>query len=174
MALSVARAAEYCGCFEPGDWPDVAVSMLLEGSEDAEIAELAGLSRQVNGWDTDPLVAAVCERHGVSTSGADESTNLMARLMADELRARPASVTSPMIRLLARLAPPNFESDLANQCLGVEEYLDCGCVQVDPVLEAELGLLPTLRLPAPVVRTLARPLRSTLPTAQPPRGHRGH
>ena len=57
MAASVAKVAEPCGCFEPGGWPDVAVSMLLEGNEDPEIAELAGLSRQASGWDTDPLVA---------------------------------------------------------------------------------------------------------------------
>lgn len=174
MALSVARAAGYCGCFEPGDWPEVAVSMLLEGNEDPEIAELAGLSRQASGWDTDPLVVAACERHRASTPGTDESTNLVARLMADDLRARPASVTAPMIRLLARLAPPDFESDLTNQCLSVAEYLDCDCVQVDPNFEAELRLLPTLRLPAPVVQALARPLRSTLPTTQPTHGHDEH
>jgi hypothetical protein len=49
MVLSVAKAAERCGCFEPGDWPDVAVGMLLEGNEDPEIAELAGLGRRVKG-----------------------------------------------------------------------------------------------------------------------------
>jgi hypothetical protein len=148
--------------------------MLLQGTEDPEIAELAGLSHPVSGWGTDPLVAAACEQHRVSTPGPDESTNLMARLMADDLRARPASVTAPMTRLLARLAPPDFESDLANQCLNVAEYLDCDCVQVDPNFEAELRLLPTLRLPAPVVQALARPLRSTLPVTQPPRGHDEH
>lgn len=170
-ALSVARAAERCGCLKPGDWPDVAVGMLLEGNEDPEIAELAGLGRQVNGWDTEPLVAAVCERHGVSTPGPGESTELVARLMADDLRARPASVTAPMIRLLARLAPPDFESDLANRCFGAEEYLDCGCAQADPDLEAELRLLPTLRLPDSLVRALARPLRSTLSATRPAPGH---
>lgn len=174
MALSVARAAERCGCLEPGDWPDVAVGMLLEGNEDLEIAELAALSRRVNGWDTEPLVAAVCERHGVSVPDVGESVDLVARLMADDLRARPASVTAPMIRLLARLAPPEFDSDLANQCFSAAEYLDCDCAEVDPGFEAELRLSPTLRLPAPVVQALARPLRSTLPAAQPPRGHGEH
>jgi hypothetical protein len=68
MALSVARAAEHRGCLAPGDWPNVAVSLLLEGNEDPEIAELAGLNRQVNGWDTELLVAAACERHQVSAA----------------------------------------------------------------------------------------------------------
>ncbi|MEV6873026.1 hypothetical protein [Amycolatopsis sp. NPDC051128] len=174
IALSVARAAEHCGCLEPSDWPDVAVSMLLEGNEDPEIAELAGLSRQATGWDTEPLVAAACERHEVSAADPDESTDLVARLMADDLRARPAAVTAPMIRLLARLAPPDFTSDLASRCFSVEEYLDCGCVQVDPDFEAELRQLPTLRLAASIVEALARPLRSTLPTSQPPHGHHEH
>ncbi len=176
MALSVSRAAERCGCLEPGDWPDVAVGMLLEGNEDPEIAELAGLNRQVNGWTTDPLVAAVYERRGVAPLDADASTKLVARLMADDLRARPAAVTAPMIRLLARLAPPDFESDLAHQCFDMEEYLDCACISVDPDLglEVELQQVPTLRLPAIVVEALARPLRATLPTAQPPHGHREH
>ncbi|WP_157495290.1 hypothetical protein [Kutzneria sp. 744] len=174
MALLVARAAERCSCLKPGDWPDVAVGMLLAGNEDPEIAALAGLSGSVTGWDTDPLVDCVCERHGVSTPDMQESTRLMARLMADDLRARPAVVTSPMIRLLARLASPPVESNLANRCFGVEEYLDCGCAQVDPDLDEELRLLPTLRLPSAVVEALARPLRSTLPTTQPPRGHDWH
>ncbi|MFF1614350.1 DUF6355 family natural product biosynthesis protein [Amycolatopsis sp. NPDC058278] len=43
-ALLVARAAESLGCLQPGDWPDVAVSLLLEGPEDPAIAELAGLN----------------------------------------------------------------------------------------------------------------------------------
>ena len=174
LTLSVARAAACCGWFEPGDWPDVAVRMLLEGNEDPEIAELAGLSRQASGWDTDPLVAAACERYRVSTPSTGESTTLMGRLMADDLRVRPASITAPMIRLMARLASPDFESDLVNQCSNAAEYLDCDCVQVDPDFEAELRLMPTLRLPAPVVQALARPLRSTLPTTQPPRGHDVH
>ncbi|MFG1642913.1 hypothetical protein ACGFMK_21700 [Amycolatopsis sp. NPDC049252] len=173
-ALSVARSAELRGCLAPGDWPDVAVGMLLEGNDDPEIAELAGLSRQATGWDTEPLVAAVYERHEIPAAGTDESTELVARLPADDLRARPAAVTAPMIRLLARLAPPDFASDLAYRCFRVEEYLDCGCAQVDPAFEAELRQLPTLRLAPSVVEALARPLRSTLPAAQPPPGHHDH
>ncbi|AUI60044.1 hypothetical protein B1H26_35515 [Amycolatopsis sp. BJA-103] len=171
MALSVAMAAQRHGYLASGQWPDVAVALLLEGNEDPEIAELAGLNGQSTGWDTAPLVAAVCERLGVSSPGAGESADLVARLMADELRARPASVTAPMIRLLARLAPLDFESDLANRCYGAAEYLDCGCARVDSDLEAESRLLPTLSLPASVVQVLAWPLRSTLPTVQPPLGH---
>ena len=174
VALSVARAAERRGFLAPGDWPDVAVGMLLAGNEDPEIAELAGLSTTVSGWDIDPLVALVCERHRISPPDVDESVDLMARLMADDLRARPAAVTAPMIRLLARLAPPDFASDLASRCFSVEEYLDCGCAEVDPGVEAGLRQLPTLSLPAPVTQALARPLRTTLPTAQPPCGHPGH
>lgn len=44
--------------------------------------------------------------------------------MADDLRVRPASVTAPMIRLPARLAPPDFESDLASlrlEALGITQ-----------------------------------------------------
>ncbi|WP_410594239.1 hypothetical protein [Amycolatopsis sp. lyj-23] len=170
----VARAAESRGCLEPGDWPAVAVSLLLEGNEDPEIAELAGLSRRASGWDTDPLVAAVCARHEISVPGKEEAVDFIARLLADDLRARPSAVTAPMIRLLARLAPPDFESELASRCFTAEEYLDCGCVDDDSGLEAELQSMPTLGLPGPVVQALARPLRSTLPTVQPPHGHHDH
>lgn len=173
-ALLVARAAESLGCLQPGDWPDVAVSLLLEGSEDLAIAELAGLNQRANGWDTDPLVAAVCARHEIVVPGRDESTVLVARLMADDLRARPAVVTAPRTRLLAGLAPPDFESDLASRAFLAEEYLDCGCTEVDLDTEAELQSMPTLGLPAPVVRALGRPLRSTLPTTQPAHGHHDH
>jgi hypothetical protein len=48
-ALLAARAAESVGYLQPGDWPDVAVSLLLEGSEDPAIAELAGLNQRANG-----------------------------------------------------------------------------------------------------------------------------
>ncbi|RSN24238.1 hypothetical protein DMC63_06760 [Streptomyces sp. WAC 05977] len=48
-ALLVAKVAESHGVLQPGDWPDVAVSLLLEGIEDPEIAELAGPSRRVSG-----------------------------------------------------------------------------------------------------------------------------
>lgn len=171
-ALLVARVAEAHGFLQPGDWPDVAVSLLLEGNEDPEVAELAGLSPRANGWDTEPLLAAACARHEVPVPGRDESTDLLARLIADELRARPATVTAPMTRLLARIAPPDFESELANRCFSAEEYLDCGCVEVDLGFEAELQSMPSLGLPATVVQALARPLRSALPTTQPPHGHR--
>jgi hypothetical protein len=66
-------------------------------------------------------VAAVCERREVVLSGQDEPVILIARLMAYGLRALPATVTAPTIRLLARLPPPNFESDLATRCFGVEK-----------------------------------------------------
>ncbi|KFU80312.1 hypothetical protein BB31_15930 [Amycolatopsis lurida NRRL 2430] len=171
VALSVARAAERHSRLAPGDWPAVAVGMLVEGNEDPEVAELAGASRQVSGWDTEPLVSALCERYGVPSPGPEDSTDLLARLMADDLRVRPASVTAPMIRLLARLAPPDFESDLACRCYAMEEYLNCGCAQIDFGFEAELRRLPSLRLSDSVVQALARPLRSTLPTARPPCGH---
>ncbi|SEF37517.1 hypothetical protein SAMN05421837_11477 [Amycolatopsis pretoriensis] len=170
----MAKAAEFCGLLKPGDWPDVAVSLLLEGNDDPEIAELAGLSRRASGWDTDPLVAAACDRHGILVPGRGTTVDLVARLMADDLRARPAAVTGPMIRLLARLAPPDFESDLASRCFAAEEYLDCGCGEDDLGFEAELQTMPTLGLPEPVVQALARPLRSTLPVIQPPHGHHGH
>ncbi|MGW4523719.1 hypothetical protein [Amycolatopsis sp. NPDC004378] len=170
-ALLVARAAESRGCLQPGDWPDVAVSLLLEGNEDPEIAELAGLNRRANGWDTAPLADAVCARHEILVPGEDESTDLVARLMADDLRARPAEVSAPMIRLLARFASPDFDSDLANRCFAAEEYLDCGCGEVDLEFEAELQSMPTLGLPARVVQALARRLRSTLPATQPAHGH---
>ncbi|WP_326943221.1 hypothetical protein OG439_24540 [Amycolatopsis sp. NBC_01307] len=173
-ALLVARTAESRGCLRPGDWPDVAVSLLLEGAEDPAIAELAGLSRQANGWDTEPLVAAACERHEIVVPDCDESTILLARLMADDIRARPTVVTAPMTRLLAGLAPPDFESDLASRCFTAEEYLDCGCTEVDLGFEAELQSMPTLGLSAPVTQALARPLRSTLPTTQPAYGHHEH
>ncbi|RSN24239.1 hypothetical protein DMC63_06765 [Streptomyces sp. WAC 05977] len=91
--------------------------------------------------------------------------------MADDLRARPAVVTAPMIRLMARFGSPDFDSDLVSRCLAAEEYLDCGCVEVDLEFEGELQTMPTLGLLAPVVRAVARSLRSTLPTAQPPHGH---
>lgn len=55
--------------------------------------------------------------------------------------------------------------------LQVRRVLDCDRVSVDRGLEAELEHLMPLTLPGDVVKVLARPIRSTLPLAQPPYGH---
>jgi hypothetical protein len=47
-ALALAQASERVGRFEPSDWPDLAVALLLAGVEDEEVAELAGFDRAVN------------------------------------------------------------------------------------------------------------------------------
>ena len=170
-ALAVARSAERCSCWAAHDWPDLAVELLLEGTDDPEIAELAGQPASTTGWDTEPLVSFLYDKYAVPLPGAEDAVAVLARLMASELRARPATVTAPMIRLVAKLAPPRYESELANQCYGSAEYLDCDCVRVDLAFEAELQSLPPLQLPDGVIRVLARPLRSTLPRVQPPRSH---
>lgn len=171
-AIAVARAGERLNIVRSGDWPDIAVSLLVAGREEAQLAELAGLPKSASGWDTDPLVADLSEQHGVTVPSLAEATDLMARLMAQDLRQRPAAVSAPMIRVLASLASPDFESDLAAQCAGIEEYLDCECVaRVDTSLEVELEQLPELELPDLVVEILARQLRAALPLTQPDHGH---
>lgn len=160
------------GCLGPGAWPDLALALLLEDVEDPEVAELAGYDQQVSAWTVDPLTEALYERYEVPAPDKDGAVHSLAGLMAADLRARPAVVTGPMIRLLARLAPPNFESSLANECYGAEEYLDCDCSgRVDPAFEAELEAMPGPRIPHSVAHMLAKPLRSTLPLVQPPHGH---
>ncbi|MFC3452097.1 hypothetical protein ACFOSH_21905 [Amycolatopsis speibonae] len=64
MTLSVARAAERRGRLAPGDWPDVAVAMLLEGNEDPEIAVLWSLSSRR--W---PVATSVLAIHWNSGTG---------------------------------------------------------------------------------------------------------
>ena len=170
-ALAVARSAELLSGWRPRDWTDLAVELLLAGIDDLEIAELAGLPASVTGWETDPLVASLYEKHGVPLPDPEQAVTLLARLMATDLRLRPATVTAPMIRMVAGLALAAPESDLANQCNRSAEYLDCDCVAVDPGLEAELENLRLLTLPDSLVQVLARPIRSTLPRSQPPHGH---
>jgi hypothetical protein len=108
-ALAVARSAGRLSDWRPGDWPDLAVELLLAGFDDLEIAELAGLPASVTGWETDPLVDSLYERHGVPLPDPEEAVTLLARLMATDLRLRPATVTAPMIRIVAGLAwrPPS-------------------------------------------------------------------
>lgn len=172
-ALRVARAAQELGQLNTRDWPGLAVALLLEGADDPEIAQLAGFNQHASYWDIEPVLAPLFDRHAAAAPGdTEEAVVTMAGLMAADLRARPAAVTSPMIRLLARLAPPHFSSDLANRCYGAEEYLDCDCAdRVDPNWEAELDALPGPRLPDAVIHELARPLRSKLPAVQPDRSH---
>ena len=171
-ALTIARASEELGWFRPLDWPDLAVALLLEGSEDAEVAELAGLPPTVSGWDTDALVTPLYERYAIPSPTAEEAVGLLAATMAADLRARPAVVTAPMVRALARLAPPAFQSALASQCYGAEEYLDCDChPTVDETWMRDLEALPGPEVPDSIIEVLARQLRSTMPTRQPPRAH---
>ena len=172
-AIRVARAAERMGVFGPSDWPELATLLLVDGREEPEILDLACLLQPVSGWETEPLVTRLIERMGlVEPTDANDAVNLLARLMADDLRRQPASVSAPMIRLLARFAPPSFVSDLANECWGKAEYLDCNCVaDLDPRFELELEALQSLALPDGLVETLAKPLRGSLPTVQPPHDH---
>jgi hypothetical protein len=170
-ALALAQASERVGRFGPSDWPDLAVALLLAGVEDEEVAELAGFDRAVNGWVTEPLVESLYSAHSVTPAEVEQSVELVARVQAADLRARPAAVSSPMIRMLARVAAPNFESRLANDCYGAGEYLDCDCAEVDPSLESDLEALPAPSLPDAVVQALAAPLRATLPSVEPSRGH---
>ena len=171
-ALTAARSAEQLSYWEPGDWPQLAVELLVAGFDDAEIAELAGLPASIMGWDIDPLVVSLFECYRVPVLGAEDAVAFLARLMATDLRARPATVTAPMIRLMARLTRPAGESEMPWQCYGGEEYLDCDCgTSVDPEFEEELERLPSLPLPDGLVRILSRPLRATLPLVQPPHGH---
>jgi hypothetical protein len=170
-ALTVARCGERCSCWAPRHWPDLAVALLLAEIDDPGVAELAGLPASVTRWETETLVASLYEKYEVPLLDSEDAVAVLGRLMASDLRARPATVTAPMIRLLATLAPPAYESHLANQCYGNAEYLDCDCARVDPEFETELESLPPLQLPGDLVQVLARRLRSTLPLVQPPRSH---
>ena len=86
--------------------------------DDSEFADLAGLPASVTGWYTDPLVSCLYEKYEVPQPDAQDADAVVAGLMAADLRARLATVTAPMIRLVARLVPPAYESDLATECFG--------------------------------------------------------
>jgi hypothetical protein len=173
-ALAVARSAEQLSVWKPRDWPDLAVELLLADIDDQEVAELAGLPMTVTGWETDPLVASLYEKYGVPLPDLEGAFTLLARLMATDLRLRPATVTAPMIRIAAGLWMKVPASDVVNRCYQSAEYLDCDCMPVyrarEAALEAELENLPPLPLPGSLVHVVARPLRSKLPRSQP-HGH---
>ena len=42
------------GWLRSGDWPNLAVALLLEVVEDPEVAELTGFDGQVSAWTVDP------------------------------------------------------------------------------------------------------------------------
>jgi hypothetical protein len=169
-SLTVARALERMRQLQPSDWVEVGVALLVADIENEDVLRLASLdSRVVSGWDTDAPTRNLFERYSIAEPSANEATKTIARLLATDLRARPTQVSSPMIRMIAKLAPPAYESDLANDAFGAEEYLDCDCVaSVDDSFEAELEGLAEISIPDDLVRALARSLRSTRPTTQPP------
>lgn len=172
-ALRVANAAQRMGCLSSSDWPELAVHLLVEGADDPGIAELAGHNAHTSSWTINPLLEATCRHYGVETPEAEAAVVLLAALLAADLRARPAVVTGPIIRMLATLAPWKFESALATQCYRAKEYLDCDCnvTDLDPSLEDSLEALPGPALRDALVQWLAEPLRATLPLTQPPPSH---
>ena len=171
-SLAVARAAESLNLLNPGDWPDVATALILEGAPDLEFGELAALGRAASGWEAEPLVSALYERYDVAEQTPDEAVALMAGLAAADLRRSPVVVTSPMIRLLARLAPPDFASEMACRAFYAEEFLDCDCrPDHDPSLETELESLPDPDVTDGVAQAVMDTWRSALPAGQPSRGH---
>src|SRR6476469_524018 len=85
--LRVARAAECKGYLRSKDWPHLAVALMLEDVGDAEVAELAGLDRQVSARTVDPLTEALYERHGVPLPDPESAVGSLAGLMAADLRA---------------------------------------------------------------------------------------
>lgn len=171
-AVRVACALEDLGAFRPDDWVRLGTTLLELGRDDEGVLDLAILSESASGWDTDEIVRDLRERLAIGQTNANEAAEMVARLLADDLRARPAVVTAPMIRMLARLAPPDYASELTSECYGIEEYLDCNCVaEVEPGYEDELEARASLDLPDPIVGVLAQRLRSTLPTTQPSHDH---
>lgn len=170
--LALARAFESVGWLLPSDWVEIGVALLVDGVEDDDVTALACLDANANGWDIDRPVANLYERFAVSEPVPKDAVDIVARALASDLRARPAAVTGPMIRMLAKVAGPHYESDVATQAFGAEEFLDCNCVAtVDPSLEAELESLPPLGVPDDLIRLTTRRLRKTLPTTQPPHSH---
>lgn len=162
------------GLFHADDWVELATQMLASGEDAAPIVDLAILAPPASRWSTDPLVAALCEMWEVTTLDPDVAVELVARALADDLRRRPeAMISAPMIRMIARLAPPDYRAKLANECNYAEEFLDCDCMpeRVDPELEERLEHLPTLGIPDEFIRLLALRARESLPALQPHRGH---
>lgn len=171
-AIAAATAAESNGVFGPQEWTDLAAQMLALGRNDQWVVDLAILKSPVSGWSTDPVVSILHQRLKLQVLDVESATSMFARALADDLRERPANITTPMIRMIARTAPPDYGSKLAMDCFGLEEYLDCNChAEVDPTYELELEAPPTLGLPDAVVEVLARRARQTLPSTQPAHGH---
>jgi hypothetical protein len=169
--LEATRALERVGFLRPDDWPPLATQLLLLDVEHDKVLALACLPPEPSGWATAPIVDDLYTQLGIEEPSANSAVELVARLLASDLRVRSATVSDPMIRMLAKLAPPDYGSKLANECHGYEEYLDCTCVRVDPKFEEDLKALPGISLPDSIIELLARSMRATLPLEQPARSH---
>src|SRR4051812_40432482 len=110
--IGVARAFESLGWLPPADWVDIGVALLVDGVEDLDVTALACLDANATGWDTERPVANLYERYTISEPSPTDAVDLVARALASDLRARPAAVTGPMIRMLAKVAGPHYESDM--------------------------------------------------------------
>ncbi len=167
-SVAAAMAMDVLGFLDPDGWVQLA-SHLIATHEDADLVALACLYQPISRWDIEPLVSSLTKRLGISFHNDDQLVDIVARLVADDLRREPAAVTYPMIRMLARLGA---DAELVWLSRGLEDYLDCDCYATfDPRIETELAAKPTLALPAEVTRLVAAQLRSTLPATQPSHAH---
>lgn len=169
--LESARALERVGYLGSEDWPPLATELLLLDVDHDKVLALACLPPDPSGWETAPIVDDLYTQLGIEEPSAESAVDLVARLLASDLRARNATVSAPMIRMLAKLAPPEYEAKLANECYGYEEYLDCACCRVDQQFEEDLEALSGIPLPDSIIELLARSMRATLPLEQPAPSH---
>lgn len=169
--LAASMACERCRAMEPGTWVDLATWLLArdEGAaEVAEVVELACLPAQPVRSQTAPIVERLIERCGIPIPDSQAAVETLTRLLAEDLRAAPAPVAFPMIRMLGELAAWDLDSDLLETCALHAECLDCLCrPQVSAEsLEHRLQALPAIGLPREAATILARTSRAGLPTAQ--------
>lgn len=159
LAVGAARAL---GLVRSDDWPQVAAHLLALGADGSSLVELASLSRSASGWEVDQLLDHALTDAGVPAVEVELAGEIVARVLAQALRAHGETVDHAIIRTLAQLGPYyDYPGGVIAQAYYTSEWLDCECHRVSTerqladALEVRLRALPDLDAAEDLIQALS-------------------
>ena len=142
----------------------VASHLLVAGAEGDTLAELASLSRSATGWDIDRLLDEALEEASIPQVPVKQAGEVVARVLAQQLRDAGHGRDHVIIRVLASRSPGlDYPGGVIGEAYNAVEWLDCECHRLSPErdaadeLEALLRALPALEVDAGLIAALTLP-----------------
>jgi hypothetical protein len=129
----------------------VAAHLVAGGADGTALVDLAGLPRNASGWEVDRLLDNALRDTGVTPVDVAEAGIVVARVLAERVRAMTHPPAYLLIRTLAALAPGlDYPGGVIGDSHDASEWIDCDCHRISTerdaadALETELRNLPPL------------------------------